>query len=116
MSDPQRPTQVTDLHALAPLARRCIAEALARLLGDASLSYDFYREWSGGWRVRVAVAGPISGQLDFVLFHTPAGGLLALPIPMPERWRRTSGIPASDGSVWTLSDDGMVVPFPVNLA
>lgn len=101
--------QVTDLHGLAPLARQCIKDALTGLLGDAELSYDFYREWNGGWRVRVDVAG--RGRLDFVLFHTPQGALLALPLPMPERWRVATGLPASDGSVWTFNDEGNVVPF-----
>lgn len=111
MAETSGPTQVTDLHGLAPAARQCIQQALAQLLGDVELDYDFYREWSGGWRVRVDVKGRVTGQLDFVLFHTPQGALLALPIPMPERWRVTCGLPASDGSWWTLNDDGEVTPF-----
>ena len=104
------PAQITDLHGLAPAARQCIREALEQLIGEAELSYDFYREWSGGWRCRVAVAGRARGQLDFVLFHTPQGGILALPLPMPERWRVGPGIRASDGGMWTLDSDGQVVP------
>jgi len=30
---------------------------------------------------------------------------------VPERWRAISGIPASDGSLWTLDDGGALVPF-----
>ena len=111
MTETQHPTQVTDLHGLAPIARNCIREALTRLIGDADLSYDFYREWNGGWRVRVDIAGRVSGSLDFVLFHTPQGALLALPVPMPERWRVATGVTANDGSIWTLSDEGEVTPF-----
>lgn len=105
----QPPVQITDLHQLAPRVRDCIKNALAPLVGDAALSYDFYREWSGGWRVRVDVEG--RGQLDFALFHTAQGALLALPIPMPERWRVSTGIAADDGSLWTLGDDGQIVLF-----
>lgn len=108
---PASPTPITDLRHLAPLARRWIAELLARQLGAVELSYDFYREWNGGWRVRVEVAGARQGWLDFALLATPGGGLLALPQPVPERWRAISGIPASDGSLWTLDDGGALVPF-----
>jgi hypothetical protein len=104
------PTQVTDLHGLAPAARHCIRAALEPLIGAAELTYDFYREWSGGWRCRVAVAGRARSQLDFVLFHTPPGGLLAVPIPLPERLRAGPGVRASDGSLWMLDADGRVVP------
>ncbi len=111
MSQPQQPVQITDLRKLAPRVRQCIAAALNRLIGEAELSYDFYREWNGGWRVRVTIAGRVQGKLDFVLFHTPQGALLAMPIPLPERWRIHEGVMASDTSLWTLSDEGAVVPF-----
>lgn len=109
MTNAKTPTQITELHGLAPQARQQIQTALDELLGEVELDYDFYREWSGGWRVRVTVSG--RGMLDFVLFHTPTGALLALPIPMPERWRTSTGLAASDNSRWTLSDEGEVTPF-----
>ena len=111
MAEPQTPIPLTDLHGVAPLARRQIADLLTRQLGEVQLDYDFYREWSGGWCVRVAVAGRARGQIDFALLRTPGGGLLPLPRPMPERWRKLTGIPASDGSVWTLDDEGQLTPF-----
>ena len=113
MTRPQTPIPLTDLRGMAPAARRQIAELLTRQLGEVQLDYDFYREWNGGWFVRVTVAGAARGQIDFALLQTPGGGLLPLPRPMPERWRRTTGVPASDGSVWTLDDEGQLVPFAI---
>jgi hypothetical protein len=105
-------TLVTDLHGLAPIIRRYLAELLEPLLGGIELDYDFYREWNGSWRVRVLFEGRVSGDLDFALLHTPAGGILALPRPFPESWRYSRGVTASDGSVWTLTEDDRLVPFP----
>jgi hypothetical protein len=49
--------------------------------------------------------------MDFVLFHTPAGGILAIPPKLPDAWRTRRGVQASDGSRWTVDDAGMFVPF-----
>ena len=107
---PASPTPITDLRHLAPLARRWIAELLARQLGAVELSYDFYREWNGGWRVRVDVSGARQGWLDFALLATPGGGLLALPQPVPERWRAIYGVNPMVGVVegfrWALLGTG----------
>ncbi len=103
MSAAQRPVPLTDLRRRAPIARRCIHATLTRLLGEVELRYEFYREWNGCWRVRVDVAE--RGQLDFTLLDTPGGGLLALPRPLPERWR-AAGVVASDGTVWTVDETG----------
>ncbi|NWF80234.1 MAG: hypothetical protein HXY37_09330 [Chloroflexi bacterium] len=110
MSEPQRPIPLTDLRRRVPIARRCINDLLTRLLGEVELHYDFYREWNGCWRVRVDVAD--RGRLDFTLLDTPGGGILALPRPLPERWRLETGIVASDGTTWTLDEAGELVPFP----
>lgn len=109
MTQSDLPVSLTELHGHAPLTRRCIADLLTQRLGPVELTYDFYREWNGGWCVRVAVAG--RGQMDFALLQTPGGGLLPLPRPLPERWRTTTGIAASDGSVWTLDDQGQLIPL-----
>jgi hypothetical protein len=107
----QQPTPLTDLRRRAPMARALIAELLAELIGPVELAYDFHREWNGCWKVRVALSGAASGRLEFTLLDTPSGGMLALPRPLPERWRTESGIRASDGSRWTLDDQGQLVPF-----
>lgn len=104
--------QVTDLHGLAPIVREHLKHLLAPLLGDTELNFDFHREWNGGWRVSVLFEGQVSGDLDFALLHTPGGGILALPRPFPASWRYSRGVPASDGSVWTLTEDDVLVPFP----
>jgi hypothetical protein len=110
MSDLQRPTPLTDLRKRAPAARATISELLGGLLGPCELSYDFFREWNGCWRVRVEVTG--RGRLEFTLLDTPGGGILAMPRPLPERWRTETGIRASDGSLWTLDAAGELVAFP----
>ncbi|NTU79922.1 MAG: hypothetical protein HGA45_11045 [Chloroflexales bacterium] len=107
----QLPTPLTDLRRRAPLARQCITDALADLVGPAELSYEFYRECNGCWKVRVAVSGPVSDRLEFTLLDTPGGGMLALPGSMPEHWRREIGIRASDGTRWTLDTTGNLVLF-----
>lgn len=103
MNSASRPVPLTDLRRRAPLARRCIRETLARIIGDVDLRYEFYREWNGCWRVRVDVAE--RGQLDFTLLDLPGGEMLALPRPFPASWRAT-GVVASDGSIWTLDEAG----------
>jgi hypothetical protein len=37
--------------------------------------------------------------------------MLALPRPLPERWRLEAGIPATDGTRWTLDTEGHLMPF-----
>ena len=86
-------------------------DLLTERLGPVELGYDFHREWNGCWRVQVQVSGSAQGSLDFTLLETPAGGILALPRPLPERWRLHTGIPATDGSCWTLDAGGSLVPF-----
>ncbi|HMQ32463.1 MAG TPA: hypothetical protein PKD53_17155 [Chloroflexaceae bacterium] len=105
------PTPLTDLRRRAPLARRTIAELLAELLGPVELAYEFHREWNGCWKVRVTIGGAASGRLEFTLLDTPGGGLLAMPRPLPEAWRTRAGIRASDGTRWTLDDQGQLAPF-----
>lgn len=103
------PTPLTDLRRRAPAARAAISEALSDLIGPCELHYEFYREWNGCWRARVDVAG--RGRIDFTLLDTPAGGILPLPRPLPERWRTETGVRASDGSRWTLDATGQLAPF-----
>jgi hypothetical protein len=104
-------SQITDLHGLAATVRGQIEQLMRERLGSEAVDYDFYREWNGGWRVRVTVRGPISGTMDFVLLRTPQGALLPLPPNMPERWRvGYGGVPASDGSLWTLDEQGTICP------
>jgi hypothetical protein len=107
MSEQRMPTQVTDLQGIQPIARECIQRTIEQMTGSTDMSFDFYREWNGAWRVDVEVRGPISGAMDFILFHTPQGGILAMPAQVPERWR-SSGIEASDGSRWSFDDEGML--------
>lgn len=103
------PTPLTDLRRRAPQARALIAAVLGELLGPAELAYDFHREWNGCWKVRVSIAG--GGRLDFTLLDTPDGAMLAMPTPLPERWRAQTGIRASDGTRWTVDAQGKLVPF-----
>lgn len=112
MSNEELPQPLTDLHQLAPTVRSYVNDLLTGLVGPVALEYDFYREWNGCWRVRVDVRGSANGRLDFVLLRTAQGGILALPRPLPERWRTSTGIRATDGSIWTLTDAGDLVPFP----
>lgn len=107
----ETPQPLTDLRRRVPEARALIADLLTSLIGPFDLDYDFYREWNGCWKVRVTLHGASTGVLDFTLLTTPAGGMLALPRPLPERWRQHTGIRASDGTVWTLDDQGNLVPF-----
>jgi hypothetical protein len=105
----QTPVPLTDMQGWLPTARECIRALLTERLGDVEITYDVYREWSGGWRIATEVRGPVSGGMDFVLLRTPQGGLLAMPARLPERWRR-AGVAASDGSRWTMDDEGRIVP------
>lgn len=105
------PTPLTDLRRRVGLTRGLILDTLTELLGPVDLRYDFHREWNGCWRVRVQVSGSAQGHLDFTLLDTPSGGVLALPRPLPERWRLLTGIPASDGTRWTLDESGVLLPF-----
>ena len=102
---------VTEMHRLTSTARECITRLIDQMTGSDNITFDFYREWSGGWRVAVDVTGPISGHMDFVLFHTPQGGLLAMPQQLPTVWRTHYGVEASDGSRWTIDDQGNFIPF-----
>ena len=111
MSD-QTPIPLTDFSRRTSAARALIAALLTERLGPVKLEYDFFREWNGCWKARVDLSGGASGQLEFTLLQTPGGGLLALPRPLPEAWRLTTGIPADDGTRWTLDDAGLLVPFP----
>lgn len=104
-------TQVTELKGLQKTARECITDLIVQMTGSENISFDFYREWNGGWRVGVDVSGPISGHMDFILFHTPRGGLLAIPQRLPEVWRKRYGVAASDETLWTVDDTGYFVPF-----
>ena len=106
------PIPLTDFSRRTSAARALIAALLTERLGPVTLEYDFFREWNGCWKARVDLSGSASGQLEFTLLETPGGGLLALPRPLPEAWRLTAGIPADDGTRWTLDDAGLLVPFP----
>lgn len=109
MSDQLVP--VTEMHGIQTTARQCIMKLIEQMTGSSDMSFDFYREWSGGWRVDVEVRGPISGSMDFILFQTPQGGILAMPAQLPERWRTQYGVEASDGSLWTFDDEGRLCPM-----
>lgn len=111
MADQYGLVQVTEMQGVAQVARACISHLLTQMVGSAEISFDFYREWNGGWRVGVDVSGPIRGHMDFILFHTPQGGILAMPQKLPEAWRVRRGVEASDGSVWTINQQGFFVPF-----
>lgn len=105
------PTPLTDLRRRVNVARNLIRTVLAELIGPVEPSFDFHREWNGCWCVRVEIREPIRARLDFTLLDTPGGGMLALPRPLPERWRLEVGIPATDGSRWTLDDRGHLIDF-----
>jgi hypothetical protein len=107
-NEPQLP-QVTDMQGVLPTARQCIQQLIESRTGSSDISFDVYREWSGGWRIAAQVRGPVSGSMDFILFHTPQGGILAMPAQLPARWR-AQGIEASDGSLWTMNEAGKIVP------
>jgi len=113
MGIPPTPTPLTDLKKRVNESRALIRDLLIELVGPVTLVYDFYREWNGCWKVRVDVSGAASGRLEFTLLETADGALLALPRPLPESWRTHTGIPAGDGSRWTLDDSGQLVPFPL---
>ncbi|MEI7644532.1 MAG: hypothetical protein WCJ55_09655 [Chloroflexales bacterium] len=106
-----RPVPLTDLRRRAPVARTLIREVLIGLVGPVELAYDFYREWNGCWKVRVTLSGAANGRIEFTLLDTVGGGMLAMPRPLPERWR-AAGIPATDGSRWSLDAAGNMVPVP----
>jgi hypothetical protein len=105
------PTPLTDLRRRVNVARNLIRAVLTELIGPVELAFDFYREWNGCWRVRVEIKHPINGRLELTLLDTPSGGMLALPRPLPERWRLETGIPATDGTRWTLDTEGHLMPF-----
>lgn len=106
------PTPLTDLRRRVSSARTLVLDVLTELIGPVELRYDFYREWNGCWKVRVDLSQPIRGQVEFTLLDTPGGGMLALPRPLPERWRIETGIVASDGTRWSLDQAGALVTFP----
>ncbi len=107
----QTPTPLTDFTHHAVAARALIQSMLTELIGPVDLKYDFFREWNGCWKARADLTGAATGRLEFTFLTTPGGGLLALPRPLPERWRLMSGIPADDGTRWTLDGAGLLVPF-----
>jgi hypothetical protein len=104
-------TPITDMQGVLPVARECITRLIAERTGSNDITFDVYREWSGGWRIATQVRGPLSGQMDFILLRTPQGSILAMPARMPERWRLLYGIEASDGTRWTMDNEGRIVPF-----
>jgi hypothetical protein len=106
------PTPLTDLKRRVSVARNLIRDVLVELIGPIELSYDFYREWNGCWKVSVDISGAANGRLDFTLLDTPEGGMLALPRPLPERWRIEAGVRASDGTRWSLDRSGALTSFP----
>jgi hypothetical protein len=111
MTDQHLPVPITEMQGVQPVARECIETLIQEMTGSTDMSMDFYREWSGGWRVDVEVRGPISGNMDFILFQTPQGGVLAMPAQLPQRWRTEYGVAASDGSRWTFDDEGRLCPM-----
>jgi len=113
---PPMPTPLTDLSKRVNEARSLILDLLTELIGPVELSYDFHREWNGCWKALVDISGAVTGRLDFTLLETADGALLALPRPLPERWRTETGIPASDGSRWSIDDSGQLVAFQAGSA
>jgi hypothetical protein len=111
MVEPPLPTPLTDLRKRVNVARHLIRSLVNELIGPVDLGFDFHREWNGCWKVRVALKEPINRHLEMTLMDTPSGGMLALPRPLPERWRLETGIPATDGTRWTLDADGHLAPF-----
>ena len=107
----QTPIPLTDFTRRAVAARALIQSLLTELIGPVDLKYDFFREWNGCWKARVDLTGAATGSMEFTFLNTPGGGLLALPRPLPERWRLMTGIPADDGTRWTLDAAGLLVPF-----
>lgn len=99
--------EVTELAGHQPVLRELIRLAFEERLGPVELALDFHRGWNGGWRCRATVAG--KRPLDFALLTGPQDALLALPVPLPDGWRRR-GVAASDGSRWTTDSDGLPVP------
>jgi phosphatidylglycerophosphatase A len=112
----QTPIPLTDFTRRASAARALIQSLLTELIGPVELKYDFFREWNGCWKARVDITGATTGQLEFTFLTTPGGGLLALPRPLPEHWRLACGIPADDGTRWTLDAAGLLVPFSASSA
>lgn len=107
------PTPLTEISKRVGEARTLILDLLSERLGSVDLGYDFHREWNGCWKVTVDISGAASGRLEFTLLETPGGAMLALPRPLPERWRTEAGIPATDGSRWTLDDGGHLVELRI---
>lgn len=99
---------VEDMQGMLPTVRVLVFSLLEERLPGCTAELDVYREWSGGWRVRAHVSGRVTGVLDFALLHTPQGGILAMPIPLPQRWRQ-QGVVASDGSCWTMDSTGDIL-------
>lgn len=106
------PTPLVDLSKRVGEARALILDLLTELIGPVELDYDFHREWNGCWKARVEISGAANGRLEFTLLETTEGALLALPRPLLERWRTETGIRASDGSRWSIDDNGHLVAFP----
>lgn len=105
------PVPLTDFTRRASAARALIQSVLTELIGPVDLKYDFFREWSGCWKAYVDITGAATGRLEFTFLETAGGGLLALPRPLPERWRLQTGIAADDGTRWTLDAKGLLMPF-----
>jgi hypothetical protein len=100
--------ELTELAGHQPVLRELVRSAFHERLGPVEVECTFHRGWNGGWRCRATVAG--KRPLDFALLRTPAGALLALPVPMPSGWHRR-GVAASDGSRWSTAEDGLPVPI-----
>jgi hypothetical protein len=111
MTEQKTPVPLTDFTRRASAARAQIQALLTELIGPVELQYDFFREWNGCWKAHVDITGAATGRLEFTLLETAGGGILPLPRPLPERWRAQTGIPASDGTRWTLDAAGLLVPF-----
>ena len=75
----QTPIPLTDFTRRASAARALIESLLTELIGPVALKYDFFREWSGCWKVLVEITGAATGKLEFTLLETAGGGMLALP-------------------------------------